>query len=184
MDKRFIDAINADDFVTVRDMLKNRLLMDHDVNGGMFDECWTECERTGIISKIFQAHDGREISDEVSENNYNSLVGQLATNFSEIRLKKILFLAKEIWPNEQSNIKTTLNENNKESSSNITYENDSGRVVSARILEEREIPNGNSQNASGKSNHSNENNDSNLGVVLAVAAVAAVAVIAGVVIFG
>ena len=39
MDKRFIDAINADDFVTVRDMLKNRLLMDHDVNGGMFDVC-------------------------------------------------------------------------------------------------------------------------------------------------
>ena len=47
MDKRFIDAINADDFVTVRDMLKNRLLMDHDVNGGMFDECWTECESAG-----------------------------------------------------------------------------------------------------------------------------------------
>ena len=178
MDKRFIDAINADDFVTVRDMLKNRLLMDHDVSGGMFDECWTECERTGIISKIFQAHDGREIFDEVSESNYNSLVGQLATNFSEIRLKKILFLAKEIWPNEQSKIKTTLNENNKESSSNITYENE--RYQLKRV----EIPNGNSQNASEKSNHSNENNDSNLGVVLAVAAVAAVAVIAGVVIFG
>lgn len=184
MDKRVIDAINADDFVTVRDMLKNRLLMDHDVNGGMFDECWTECESAGIIPKILQAHDGREISDEVSENNYNSLVGQLATNFSELRLNKIISLAKKIWPNEQSEEILSQVETMKVSASSNAYDTENGKIVSERILEEKEIPNGNSQNASGKSNHSNENNDSNLGVVLAVAAVAAVAVIAGVVIFG
>lgn len=184
MDKRFIDAINADDFVTVRDMLKNRLLMDHDVNGGAFTDCWNECKKAGIIPKILQAHDGREISDEVSEKNYNSIVGQLATNFSEIRLKKILFLAKEIWPDEQSEEILSQVEAMKVSASSNAYDTENGKIVSERILEEKEIPNGNSQNASGKSNHSNENNDSNLGVVLAVAAVAAVAVIAGVVIFG
>lgn len=43
MEKKFIDAINANDYIALRDMLKNRLLLDHDVIGGAFSQCWNEC---------------------------------------------------------------------------------------------------------------------------------------------
>ena len=184
MDKKLIDAIQTNDFITIRDMLKNRLLMDHDVNGGIFKECWNECEKAGIIQNILQPHDGRELSNELTEKNYNTLVGQLSTNFSEIRLNKILFLAKEIWSSEQTENMSSQNREMKSSSSNTTYDNEDGRVVGERIIEEREIPNEKTRDTSERVIHSNEKNDSNLGVVLAVAAVATVAVIAGVVLLG
>ena len=185
MEKKFIDAINANDYIALRDMLKNRLLLDHDVIGGAFSQCWNECEKAGITQSIFQLHDGREISKEVTENNYNILVGQLSTNFSETRLNNILSIAKRLWPNEQSVEEKNQSETIKSSSYNTTYENEDGRVVSERIIEVKEIPHENSHNSSERMNYSNNNkNDSNFGVVVAVAAVAVVAVIAGVVIFG
>lgn len=184
MDKRFIDAINADDFVTVRDMLKNRLLMDHDVNGGAFTDCWNECKKAGIIQNIFQSHDGRELSDEVSEKNYNSLVGQLATNFSELRLNKIISLAKKIWPNEQSEEFLSQVEAMKVSASSNAYDTENGKIVSERILEEKEMPYENIKNTSERTSYNRDKNDSNFGVVVAVAAAAVVAVVAGVVLLG
>lgn len=185
MEKKFIDAINANDYIALRDMLKNRLLLDHDVIGGAFSQCWNECEKAGITQSIFQLHDGREISKEVTETNYNALVGQLSTNFSEARLNTILNIATKLWPNEQTVEKINHSETKKSSSYNTTYDNKDGRVVSERIIEEREIPHEDSQKSSERMNYSNNNkNDSNFGVVVAVAAVAVVAVIAGVVIFG
>ena len=184
MDKKLIDAIQTNDFIAIRDMLRNRLLMNHDVNDGVFKECWNECEKAGIIQNILQPHDVREFSNELSEKNYNTLVGQLSTNFSEIRLNKILFLAKEIWPSEQTENMSSQNREIKSSSTSTTYYNEDGRVVGERIIEEREIPNDESQDTYERVIHNNEKNDSNLGVVLAVAAVATVAVIAGVVLFG
>lgn len=184
MEKKFIEAINANDLTTLRDMLKNRLLLDHDVIGGAFRNCWIECENAGITQNIFQTHDGRELCNELTETNYNTLVGQLSTNFSEARLNTILYIATKLWPNEQTVEKINHSETKKSSSYNTTYDNKDGRVVSERIIEEREIPHEDSQKSSERMNTSSNKNDSNLGVVVAVAAVAVVAVIAGVVIFG
>ncbi len=139
MDKNFLDSIAQEDFVSLRDMLKNRLLMDHDVNGGMFREYWTECDNAGLIQSIFQEHDGREISDEITESNYNILVGQLATNFSEKRINKILSLAKQIWPTEQSNpnkAQTDVTSSSVDSNMRVMGEE---RIVDVRIVNERII---------------------------------------------
>lgn len=139
MDKNFLDSIAQEDFVSLRDMLKNRLLMDHDVNGGMFREYWTECDNAGLIQSIFQEHDGREISDEITESNYNILVGQLATNFSEKRLNKILSLAKQIWPTEQSTpnkAQTDVTSSSVDSNMRVMGEE---RIVDVRIVNERII---------------------------------------------
>lgn len=189
MDKNFLDSIVQEDFVSLRDMLKNRLLMDHDVNGGMFREYWTECDNAGLIQSIFQEHDGRELSDEITESNYNILVGQLATNFSEKRLNKILSLAKQIWPTEQSTpnkAQTDVTSSSVDSNMRVMGEERvvDVRIVNERIIGEREIPHEDSQKSSERMNTSSNKNDSNLGVVVAVVAVAVVAVIAGVVIFG
>lgn len=198
MDKKFIDAINAKDFISLRDKLKNRLLMDHDVNGGMFNECWAECEKAGIIQDIFQKHDGRPMSNKVTENNYNTLVGQLSTNFSEARLNKILFLAKQLWPSVQS-VKIETPKITTTSLSYSTSQSDGEeRILSERIISEKEIVSDNNHNSSERMdsfrgsdskrdqnmNSESKRGDSGIGVAVAVAAVAVTAIIVGVAIFG
>lgn len=201
-DKKFMDAVSARDFTVIRDMLRIRLLSDHDVTGGLFNKCWTECKMAGITQDIFQEHDGRDIPNEKSESNYNTLTGQLATNFSEVRLNKIISLAKEIWADEQTGQSTqsletiTNSQKNSESNQKVAGEE---RVISERILGMREIKieskeshssdrhdsfrGSNSRNSQNMHSES-EREDSRIGVVVAVAAVAAAAIIAGVVIFG
>ena len=102
IDKKFKEAVSQRNLSSLRDMLRNRLLMDHDVTGGMFKECWDECVREGVAVSLYQEHDGRPLSGENSESNFNTLVGQLATNFSRERLEKVLSIAKSLWADEQS----------------------------------------------------------------------------------
>lgn len=180
MDKKILDLITRKDIVSLRDMLRNRLLVDHDVNGGMFGECWTECENAGITQSIFQEHDGRVLSDEITESNYNMLVGQLATNFSEKRLRKILSLAKQIWPTEQSTPNKAQTVVTSSSVDNNMRVKGDERIVNERILGERELKSDTPRNHYSK----NTRNESNVGVVVAVAAVAAVAIIVGAVFLG
>ena len=102
IDKKFKEAVSQRNLSSLRDMLRNRLLMDHDVTGGMFKECWDECVREGVAVSLYQEHDGRPLSGENSESNFYTLVGQLATNFSRERLEKVLSIAKSLWADEQS----------------------------------------------------------------------------------
>lgn len=185
MDKNFLDSIAQEDFVSLRDMLKNRLLMDHDVNGGMFREYWTECDNAGLIQSIFQEHDGRELSDEITESNYNTLVGQLATNFSEKRLNKILSLAKQIWPAEQSTpnkAQTDVTSSSVDSNMRVMGEE---RIVDVRIVNERIIgEREQSTEMHMKHNAKNTICDFNVWVVVAVVAVVISAIILGAVLLG
>lgn len=175
MDKVFGDSIAQKDFVSIRDKLKNRLLMDHDVSGGLFYECWFECEKAGITSNIFQEHDGRELSDEITEDNYNALVGQLATNFSEARLRKILYLAKQIWPSEQTSKSKHQTFTSPFLSDSYAKTSGNEEVLNERILGEREIGSDTSANSFSR----NSGSDSKVGVIVAVAAVTVGAIILG-----
>lgn len=201
-DKKFMDAVYTRDFTVIRDMLRIRLLSDHDVTGGLFNKCWTECKNAGITQDIFQAHDGRSIPSEKSELNYNTLVGQLATNFSEARLNRIISLAIEIWANEQTgqiSQERGIILNTQEISESNGRTMGEERVISERILAVREIETESKESHFSERKDSfherdsrktqnrqseNERSNSGIGVAVAVVAVAVAAIIAGVVIFG
>ncbi len=206
VDKKFKEAVEKENIPAIRDMLKNRLLMDHDVTGGMFSECWTECKRQGITEKLYQKPDGRSLSDEKSESNYNALVGQLSTNFSRDRLNKIISLAKVIWSEEQSgdSPKTRpsgLTSNSPSSETTGSSSSSNERIIGERILKERivrvkELDTGEETNSdigegthktrrsSSKGDMEDEGSKPGSGVLIAVAVVAVAAVVAGIVIFG
>lgn len=188
IDKELKELIDSRNYTALRDALKNRLLLDHDVSDGLFNELWTECEKAGIVENLYQAHDGRVLSDEISKDNFNTLVGQLATNFSRERLSKTISLAKTLWAEEQS-VKTAESAYSEKDRPSL---NSGGRVVgeeriiSERVLSEKQTASNSHETSSRRNDSRKENHekDSGLGVVVAVAAAAVVAVIAGVVIFG
>lgn len=182
VDAKFKKIVAQGNLSAVRDMLRNRLLVDHDVTGGLFSECWAECERAGIAEKLYQAHDGRTLSEEGSESNFNTLVGQLATNFSRKRLECALRVAKAVWPGEQTEPASTARTAQPEQDADDHGTNgEDGRVVSSRILSERELDTSDTDYSShGGDNRIQKEETSGMGC--AVVAVAAVVVIAGVLI--
>ena len=128
INKEFKDAITNENYTDVRNTIKNRLLFNHNVTSGMFNEYWTECKRAGIVEKLFEPHDGRNLCKELNEDNFINLVGQLSTNFSKERLDCILFIAKKLWPNDQvknnsSHSQRTVNKQMLDSSSKNLMEN-------------------------------------------------------------
>ena len=140
VDAKFKEIVAQGNLSAVRDMLSNRLLVDHDVTGGLFSECWAECERAGIAKKLYQAHDERTLSEEGSESNFNTLVGQLATNFSRERLQCALRVAKAVWPGEQTEPASTARTAQPEQDADDHGTNgEDDCVVSRRILSVREL---------------------------------------------
>ena len=180
VDAKFKEIVAQGNLSAVRDMLSNRLLVDHDVTGGLFSECWAECERAGIAEKLYQAHDGRTLSEEGSESNFNTLVGQLATNFSRERLQCALRVAKAVWPGEQTEPASTARTAQPEHDADDHGTNgEDGRVVSRRIVSEREIdPPAEGTPGNGGGNRSPKKETSGMGC--AIVAVVAIVVIAGV----
>lgn len=106
-DKDFKDAVaqaaagNTEALQSVRDKLRNRLLLDRNVTSGMFNDCYEECKRAGITGRLLEPHDGRPLSGGNTEQDVNTMIGQLATNFSRERLERTLQMTKAVWPGEQ-----------------------------------------------------------------------------------
>lgn len=200
VDNEFKKALSSKDFTAVRDMLRNRLFLDHDVTGGMFNEYWAECEKAGLVQNIFQDSDRTEISSEKSEENYRKLVGQLSKNFSRERLNAILSLAKSLWSQEQTgrSSETPQVSSKSENSSSNSRIVGQERIISECVLGEKEIDSDGEKSSyerresfRGSNGGRNQDmhpkgkkDDTGMGVVVAVAAAAVVAIIAGVVIFG
>lgn len=101
VDSDLKSAVSARDLVKIRDFLGVRLQLDHNVFG-MFTEGVAYCKANGISeTDLYETHDGRNISVANTKENFNLLVGQLATNFSKERLEKTMEIAQAVWPEEQ-----------------------------------------------------------------------------------
>ena len=203
VDKKFSDAVSGGNITEIRDMLRNRIQIDHNVTGGMFRECFDYCRKEGILDSLYEMQDDREIPSENTEENFKKLVGQLSTNFSRERLEKVISIAKNIWPEEQSASQASTFSSSSSSSSsqrphteNSQHEESRGRVLTEdggriigeeRILsetplyDEDEERNFNKHSRNHHREHRNEkprqNSDVNPVLVGAVAVVAAVVVI-------
>lgn len=189
-DKKFKEAVASQNLPAVRDMLRIRLLTDHDVTGGMFSECWAECENAGIVESLYQSHDGRALSEDVSESNFNTLIGQLATNFSRDRLQCALRVAKKMWADEQS-ASASVGQTTRPAQATNDEQGSEERIVGKeRIINRRRIPSTGNETGNSTKNNADSNNKrgnsfrekSNEGGLGPAVAVIAVAVIVGIIV--
>lgn len=67
-----------------------------------FVENWNYCIENGITeSELYEIHDNRPISGEITDENFALLCGQLRSNFSKERLEKIKEIGRKLYPVEE-----------------------------------------------------------------------------------
>lgn len=95
------EAVSSRDYVGIRDALWSRIALDPNFSKG-FPESLNYCLEQGILEKdLFEEHDNRPMSDEVSNDNFSALCGELSTNFSKERLEKIKEIGRKLYPVEE-----------------------------------------------------------------------------------
>ena len=91
-------AVSEKDLVSIRDGLWSRIALDPNFKKG-FPESLEYCLNNGISeSDLFENHDGRPMSDEITNENFSALCGELSTNFSKERLDKIKEIGRKLYP--------------------------------------------------------------------------------------
>ena len=95
------EAVSSRDYVGIRDALWTRIALDPNFSKG-FPESWNYCLEHGILeTDLYEEHDNRPMSDEVSNGNFSALCGELSTNFSKERLEKIKEIGRKLYPVEE-----------------------------------------------------------------------------------
>lgn len=142
-DKNLQNAVAARDLTKIRDFLRIRLQLDHNVFG-LFTESLGYCKANGISERdLYETHDGRDLPTANTKDNFGLLVGQLATNFSQKRLERVLEIAQAVWPNEQKQPAamqsatvqsgaTSTRTNN--GTATEEYDEDGNRIISKRTV--------------------------------------------------
>lgn len=96
--ERLKTSVKARDISAIRDCLWSRLVLDPNFTKG-FPESWKYCLDNGIIeSELYEPHDGRPLPENVSDDNFSALSGQLSTNFSRERLNAIKRIGRALYP--------------------------------------------------------------------------------------
>lgn len=101
-------AVASKDLFSIRSYLIALILTDKTLSGN-FKDCFEYCLQNGILeSQIYEAHDGAEISAQISEANYKNLRADLNGNFSKQRVETLKQIAMQLYPpqmdkNENSN---------------------------------------------------------------------------------
>ena len=96
--KNLKKAVEEKNIVAIRDGLWSRITLDPNFTEG-FPKSLEYCLNNGISeSELYEIHDNRPISDEVSLENFSKLCGQLRTNFSKERLEKIKEIGRKLYP--------------------------------------------------------------------------------------
>lgn len=91
-------AVSEKDYVAIRDALWSRIALDPNFTKG-FPESLEYCYQNGISENdLFEKYDERPMSDEVTNDNFSSLCGELSTNFSKERLEKIKEIGRKLYP--------------------------------------------------------------------------------------
>lgn len=95
------EVVSTRNYVGIRDALWSRISLDPNFSKG-FLESWNYCLEQGIQEKdLYEDHDNRPMSDEVSNDNFSALCGELSTNFSKERLEKIKEIGRKLYPVEE-----------------------------------------------------------------------------------
>lgn len=94
-------SVASKDIRAVRDGLWSCIVLDPNLTKS-FADCWAYCKDNGISEdELYEKHDNRPMSDEISDENFSQLCGQLSTNFSKERLDKIKEIGRKLYPLEE-----------------------------------------------------------------------------------
>ena len=100
-------AVMAKDISAIRDCLWSRIVLDPNFTNG-FPESWKYCLDNGIAeAELYEPHDGRPLTEDVSDDNFSALSGQLRTNFSRERLDTIKRIGRALYPPKPNEVNGT-----------------------------------------------------------------------------
>lgn len=117
-------AVKAKDISAIRDCLWSRIVLDPNFTKG-FPESWKFCLDNGITeAELCEPHDGRPLPEEVSDDNFSALSGQLRTNFSRERLDAIKRIGRALYPPKPADGNDTASD-----SSGVPHSYDVKRIV-------------------------------------------------------
>lgn len=136
-------SVSEKNIVAIRDGLWSRIALDPNFTDG-FPENWDYCLNNGITeSDLYENHDNRPMSDEVSLENFSALCGQLRTNFSKERLNKIKEIGRKLYPpmeekthSQTSNTQSTVRRRTVTSSASNSNQSDgdSGLLIAGLAI--------------------------------------------------
>ena len=91
-------AVANKDIFNIRSYLVANILGDKSLTGN-FKDCFEYCVKNGIPeSEIYEPHNGKEISDDITEENYKKLRSGLNSNFSRERVEALKKIAIKLYP--------------------------------------------------------------------------------------
>ena len=121
-------AVAKRDIFNIRSYLIANILIDESLTGN-FKDCFEYCVKNGIPeSEIYEPHNGVEISNDITEENYKKLRSGLNSNFSRERVEALKKIAIKLYPPK---IDTNNNQgsNNHNTSNNYQRCGNSARYV-------------------------------------------------------
>lgn len=91
-------AVASKDLFSIRSYLTALVITDKTLSGN-FKDCFEYCVENGILeSEIYEPHNGIELSDEITKENYKTLWGGLNSNFSRERVEALKKIAIKLYP--------------------------------------------------------------------------------------
>lgn len=91
-------AVASKDLFSIRSYLTALVITDKTLSGN-FKDCFEYCVENGILeSEIYEPHNGIELSNEVTKENYSKLWGGLNSNFSRERVEALKKIAIKLYP--------------------------------------------------------------------------------------
>ncbi len=120
------ELVKAKNIKGVRMSLLTAISKDKNFSGS-FEESWRYCLDNGISdSEIFEPHDGRDMSNDTTEDNFKKLRNQLSTNFSRERLDYVKKIGRKLYPKtedekitKESALRSNFLKKNRKTSSKI-----------------------------------------------------------------
>lgn len=99
--KELIKNVAEKNIIAIRNDLLGNIPFDLNFSKD-FKESYDYCLNNGITEDMLYAeHDGRELSDDITEENFDKLHAQLRTNFSKERLEKLKEIGRKLYPVEE-----------------------------------------------------------------------------------
>lgn len=91
-------AVASKDLFSIRSYLTALIITDKTLSGN-FKDCFEYCLKNGILeAQIYESHDGAELLNDVSEDNYKNLRADLNGNFSKQRVETLKQIAMQLYP--------------------------------------------------------------------------------------
>lgn len=122
-------AVDKRDIFNIRSYLIANILLDKSLTGN-FKDCFEYCVKNGISeSEIYEPHNGKEISDDITEENYKKLRSGLNSNFSRERVEALKKIAIKLYPSKPNNSNGSNNGSSNNSSNNYQRYGNAARHV-------------------------------------------------------